>query len=121
MYMCFSSQFSIIDTFVWMLYQWLWLVPICVLCYLVSMAWYQDLADTTYKYLKGINKSSSLTKTVSYAAYAGLVWLFTFLIVQVLGIVAPLGVSYCRYIMELIFAGVEAQFNRSGTLFIVTI
>jgi hypothetical protein len=74
------------DSYIWGLYQLLWLLPICALCYGCSTLWYQDLADNTYKYLQGVPKSSSLSKSVGNALYGTLVWASAFIQVKLLTI-----------------------------------
>ena len=63
---------------VFMLYHSLWLMPIWTLCYASSMAWYQELGDHTYKYLKGLPKDKSLKKSLVYGTYATILWFIIF-------------------------------------------
>lgn len=93
---------------VWILYQSLWLLPMCILCYGCSMLWYQDLADSTFKYLKGIPKATTLSKSVGHALYGTLVWLCAFIQVKLLTIMCPLVCSNLESAVGLFFIGVQA-------------
>jgi hypothetical protein len=93
---------------VWILYQSLWLLPMCILCYGCSMLWYQDLADSTFKYLKGIPKATTLSKSVGHALYGTLVWLCAFIQVKLLTIMCPLVCFHLESAMSLFFIGVQA-------------
>lgn len=66
-----------------------WLVPICALCYISSMAWYQELADLIYKQAKGLDKNASITKTIANGLYGFLLWFIAFLQVQLLSAGLP--------------------------------
>jgi len=102
------------DQALWILYQFLWLLPICLLCYGCSMAWYQDLADNTYKYLRGVPKSASLTKSVGNALYGTLVWASAFLQVKLLTGLAPYVLSQIKHGTELFFLGASMASNESA-------
>lgn len=93
------------DKVVYLLYQALWLLPICGLCYGCSMVWYQDLADSTYRYLKGMPKATALTKSVGHALYGTLVWLSAFIQVKLLAGILPTLFSYMSEAVEVFFLG----------------
>lgn len=101
-------QDSYNDKLVWVLYQSLWLLPICGLCYGCSMAWYQDLADSTFRYLKGVPKSTPLTKSVGNALYGTLVWLSAFVQVKLLVALAPMAFAQVEVAVELFFLGLTS-------------
>jgi hypothetical protein len=83
----FDIEESWSDQFIWILYQWLWLVPICILCYASSSIWYQSLANEIYS--KRMKKKDPV-KAVGDALYGTLVWAYLFLQVQLLTILFPL-------------------------------
>ena len=93
----------------WVMYQAMWLVPVCALCYGCSMAWYQDLADSSYKYLQGVPKSSPLTKSVGNALYGTLVWLSAFIQVKLLAVLGPMLCSHMSDVVELFFLGLTSN------------
>ena len=70
-----------------------WLVPICLLSYIVTLTWYQELSDQIYRQTKGISKEISLPKSISNAIYGTLVWLMAYIQVQLLSVYIPLLVS----------------------------
>jgi len=100
---------SYADQLGWVIYQGLWLLPICGLCYGCSTAWYQDLADSTYRYLKGVPKSTPLTKSVGQALYGTLVWLCAFIQVKLLAMVVPMFSSQMSTAVDLLFLGWTTQ------------
>jgi len=108
---------------VWILYQSLWLLPMCLLCYGCSMLWYQDLADSTFKYLKGIPKATTLSKSVGHALYGTLVWLCAFIQVKLLTIMCPVVCSYLENAVSLFFIGVQATITltTASKMVVVTI
>jgi hypothetical protein len=103
------------DQFVWVMYQSLWLLPICGLCYGCSMAWYQDLADSTYRYLQGMPKSASLTKSVGNALYGTLVWASAFLQVKILTLIIPIVCDKLASIVDVFFLGLNVSLNLPVT------
>ena len=103
------------DRMVWFMYQSLWLLPICGLCYGCSMAWYQDLADSTYRYLQGVPKSTSLTKSVGQALYGTLVWLSAFIQVKLLAALIPLLCVQLAGGVDILFSGWTAAAMAVGT------
>jgi etoposide-induced 2.4 mRNA len=110
---------SYADQLAWVMYQALWLLPICGLCYACSMAWYQDLADSTYRYLQGVPRSTPLTKSVGNALYGTLVWLSAFIQVKLLAAITPMLFSQLAAAVELFFVGWTATAASGGasTLF----
>lgn len=72
-----------------------WVVPICALCYVSSVAWYQELADLIFKQARGLAKDAPLTKTIANGTYGFVLWLVAFMQVQLLsaGLPALLTVS----------------------------
>eukprot|EP00598_Pedospumella_elongata_P004784 CAMPEP_0184978260 /NCGR_PEP_ID=MMETSP1098-20130426/8821_1 /TAXON_ID=89044 /ORGANISM="Spumella elongata, Strain CCAP 955/1" /LENGTH=393 /DNA_ID=CAMNT_0027501379 /DNA_START=61 /DNA_END=1242 /DNA_ORIENTATION=- len=101
-------QESYNDKLMWVLYQSLWLLPICGLCYGCSMVWYQDLADSTFRYLKGVPKSTPLTKSVGHALYGTLVWLSAFVQVKLLAMIVPMLFAQVAAAVELFFVGLNS-------------
>lgn len=96
------------DSMLWLIYQALWLVPICVLCYICCLAWYQELADAIHKKYtakneddkKGSKHLSSITKSLEYVLYATLAWLFVYIQVQLLMAIIPTLTHWCEDIVE---------------------
>lgn len=102
------------DQLLRVLYQSLWLLPICGLCYGCSMIWYQDLADSTFRYLKGVPKTTPLTKSVGHALYGTLVWVSAFVQVKLLAAIAPLVFAQLAAAVELFFLGWTSTSAGSG-------
>jgi hypothetical protein len=48
-----QGNFSMASHVAYAFYHANWIVPILILCYVVSMTWYQELADAAYRHLKG--------------------------------------------------------------------
>eukprot|EP01036_Dinobryon_divergens_P029117 gene29118-38178_t len=94
----------------------LWLLPVCLICYGCSTVWYQELADCTYKYLKG-NQKSSPSKDAAYVIYGTLIWLFLYLQVQVLTAITPVVCGNLQPYTDLFFSRVEESYNNSYPLF----
>jgi hypothetical protein len=96
------------DSMLWLIYQGLWLIPICVLCYICCLAWYQELADGIHKNYtakneddkKGSKHMSSITKSLEYVLYATLAWLFVYIQVQLLLAIVPTLTHWCEDIVE---------------------
>lgn len=105
-----SAVKSITDTFIWFLYEVLWLLPICILCYVCSTVWYQELANHSYKYVKGLPKDSSILKSAGHVIYGTLIWFFTFLQVQLLTIVVPLIFSSIQPYLDLFCSRIESNY-----------
>jgi etoposide-induced 2.4 mRNA len=93
----------------WLLYQSFWLAPICVLCYVLSVNWYQSLADRTFKYLRKTSKTSSASRVITDTIYSTLVWIFVFLQVQCLLRGAPLLVALVDSVWSLVAGGMSAD------------
>jgi hypothetical protein len=72
------------------MYHTNWLIPVCVLCYITTVFWYQDLSDHIYKQIKHIPKETSLPKTISNNTFGFIVWLMAFIQVQLLTSVIPM-------------------------------
>lgn len=101
----------------WILYQSLWLLPVCLLCYACSMAWYQDLADNTFRYLQRVPKSTSLTRSVGHVLYGTLVWISAFMQVKILTLFMPVLCSQMAAAFELFFVGlISVTKANSNTL-----
>lgn len=100
------------NSLLWLLYQSLWLVPICALCYGCSTVWYQSLADAITKKNNKKNDPStkkkdapnSGLKTIEYAAYATISWLFVFIQVQLLTNYMPNSFAGAEFIADKVFA-----------------
>jgi len=103
------GQDSYNDQLLRVLYQSLWLLPICGLCYALSTIWYQDLADSTFRYLKGVPKTTPLTKSVGHALYGTLVWVSAFVQVKLLAAVAPLVFAQLSAAVEMFFLGLSSS------------
>ena len=104
------------DSIAWFLFKALWLLPVCLICYGCSTVWYQELADCTYKYLKG-NQKSSPSKDAAYVIYGTLIWLFLYLQVQVLTAITPVVCGNLQPYTDLFFSRVEESYNNSYPLF----
>ena len=93
-----EEEFQLIST----CFHLLWVVPIYILCYMSSLAWYQNLADLTYKHVHGgAPKTASIKVALTQTVYSTLVWLFIFIEVQIVTIVLPLIFQYISNIIIL--------------------
>lgn len=101
------------DSIAWFLFKALWLLPVCLICYGCSTVWYQELADCTYKYLKG-NQKSSPSKDAAYVIYGTLIWLFLYLQVQILTAITPMVCDNLQPYTDLFFSRVEDSYNHSS-------
>lgn len=95
------------QSLLYMIYQSLWLLPICVLCYACSLAWYQELADCIEKYNNpaGTKKpagSEGIT-SLQYAIYGFLTWLFAFGQMKLLVSIIPGMIATCWYVLDELF------------------
>jgi hypothetical protein len=52
-------EFSITSHIAYVFYHATWIVPILILCYVVSVSWYQELADAAYRHMKGKSLKSA--------------------------------------------------------------
>mmetsp|Transcript_1926 Transcript_1926/g.3059 ORF Transcript_1926/g.3059 Transcript_1926/m.3059 type:complete len:341 (+) Transcript_1926:117-1139(+) len=95
------------ENFVWYI---IGLVPICLQMYRYSMSWYQELADYSYKYVKGSPKDSSLLKSDDPANRGTWIWLFTFLQVQLLTSVVPLLFNSIQPYLDLLCTRFESHY-----------
>jgi hypothetical protein len=111
---------SYADQLGWVMYQALWLVPTCALCYGCSMTWYQDLSDSTYRYLQGVPKTTALTKSVGQALYGTLVWASAFVQVKLLAALGPMLFAQVNQAIDLFFLGLTASptGGTSSSLFV---
>jgi len=73
-----TLEFQFISIF----YHCLWVVPIYLLLYISSLAWYQNLASITYKHANGVVSTPSLKTALTQTIYALLVWGIVFAEVQ---------------------------------------
>ena len=72
-------------------YHVVWILPIWIMCYFVSVRWCQDIANLSYEYTtRKRPKQSPMTE----AAYGLIVWLFVFLEVQLLSNIIPYLLNY---------------------------
>lgn len=99
------------NSLLWLLYQSLWLIPICGLCYGCSTVWYQSLADAITKTQKNGDKAakkkestSNALKPVEYTLYATISWLFVFIQVQLLTNYVPNSFAGAEFVVNKIFA-----------------
>lgn len=90
-----SRQYS---SLLYLIYQSLWLLPICVLCYVCCLSWYQELADAIEKKKSG--KKPNPIASVQYAIYGFLTWLFAFLQVQLLTVFLPSLINSAWYVVD---------------------
>merc|ERR1711916_94044 len=67
-------------------------LPIWILCYVCSILWYQDIADNTFKHIKGQPRTGDIKSTIISSLYSFLVWLFAFLELQLVSLLLP---SFC--------------------------
>lgn len=95
------------ETYMWFIYKALWLFPICILCYMCSLMWYQELADKVIadqiKHGKVITKKPELMKSLGNTVYGILTWLFVYIQVQILLSLLPTFFSFQEYVLHLIF------------------
>ena len=85
-----DSALLLVDHLFSMIYHAIWVLPVYILCYTCSTAWYQDLADQVYRHVKGVPPPSATLQKVGYGLYSTLVWLCLFVQVQLLVNVTPL-------------------------------
>ncbi len=93
----------------WLLYQSLWLTPICLLCYVLSVGWYQSLADQTFKHLRKTPRASTVARVVTDSIYSTLVWIFAYLQMQILIRGVPLVMITVDYAWNLFFDGLSSS------------
>ena len=77
-----NNDFSFAEHVIYVVYHANWIVPVCALCYACSSAWYQELADSSYKFLRGMPKEVPVLKTLTDGTYATVAWVMVFLQVQ---------------------------------------
>lgn len=97
------------DSIIWLIFKALWLFPICILCYVGSLIWYQELADHTYSYLKGTQKVS-IAKKAGSALYGTLIWLFIYVEVQLLTVLTPTIFNNIHPYVELFFSRIDSSY-----------
>lgn len=117
-----EAAFDIFDknhysSLLWLIYQSLWLVPICGLCYACSSSWYQSLADSITKKAKaGKSGSNKALKSVEYTIYSTISWAFVFLQVQLLTIYIPNSFAGVEFIVNKVFSGNDLANPMTGLL-----
>jgi hypothetical protein len=109
-----NNQYS---TFLYLIYQSLWLVPMCILCYICSLTWYQELADCINKYKKessskSDNKNSNALTSLQNTIYSMLTWLFAFIQVQILVQIIPAIVNVGKYFITQTVSYFETSSDR---------
>ena len=70
----------------WLLFHGLWLIPIYVMCYLASAAWYQEIGDEIVREKKG----TQLTTAVATGTYAFIAWIMIMAQYYTLYLIVPL-------------------------------
>lgn len=120
------------DHLSWFVYQSFWLTPICLLCYALSVGWYQSLADRTFKYLRKTARTSSASRMITDSIYSSIVWVCVFLQVQFLLRGIPLfhsvfgtvwivlveGLSSSGFFPEALSASVSSGYDALSTFFL---
>lgn len=90
------KQQSQYDLIIWILYQVLWLIPICGLCYACCFTWYVDLGEAIQpifsEQLKNAQNKQAF-KTIEFMIYGTLAWVFVFVQMQLLVSYIPLLIS----------------------------
>ena len=89
-----GHQSTYTENIAFSLYHANWLIPLCFLCYISSIFWYQELADNIYRFLKQLPPDTPIKKTLSSQTFAIVVWLMTFLQLQLLINILPLFINY---------------------------
>lgn len=85
----------------WFVYRWLWLGPICVLCYVCCLAWYSELgASLKKKVPTQSQKSMDFLNQSLQTIYALLVWVVAFAQLQLINNVIPMMISVLEVIVE---------------------
>lgn len=86
------------------LYHVYWVAPVCILCYICSVFWYQDIADLAYRHHRRIKNDISLTKSLSNTVYSTLVWFMAYSQTVILSKIVPIVLRYyLEYIIEPLF------------------
>lgn len=76
------------DSLMWFAFRWLWLGPVCVLCYSCCLAWYNELGDSLKKGKVEKSSKSKINEGL-YSIYALIVWALAFVQLQILSNVVP--------------------------------
>lgn len=101
------------------IYETSWVLPMLMLCYAVSFASYQEIANIVFRQLR--SKQPSLSPTVGQVAQTGYalgVWLIVFFQVQILTNMVPLFCQLMNFLVDWIMGkllGTSAEFLTSAT------
>lgn len=85
---------------VFLFYHANWLVPIYLLCYVISSFWYQEIADSSFRYLKGVPKETSVSKSLSEGFYSTLIWFILFVQLQILNFTPDILLSWTKKYLD---------------------
>jgi hypothetical protein len=78
----------------YLVYHGIWVVPIFLICYLLSNVWYQELANLVFKNLRNLNSQSGIVTSFAETVYALVVWFFIFIQIQLYVNVIPTALDW---------------------------
>lgn len=104
-----STTNNLLSHLIYLTYHILWVIPIYIICYTSSTAWYQELADHVYKHVNGVPKVKGLKDAATEGTYATLAWLMIFAQVQLFNNLTPVISSYLKSLLTYIFASTTAE------------
>lgn len=107
------------DSLLWFGYRWLWLGPICALCYGCCLAWYSELGVSLKKKVavRSQTPMSQLDESL-HSIYALLVWIMAFIQLQILTNIIPQGIEMTIYVADKVFI-VDGDMGFSSQIMIV--
>jgi hypothetical protein len=100
---------NLLSHIIYLTYHILWVIPIYIICYTSSTAWYQELADHVYKHVNGVPKVKGLKDAATEGTYATIAWLMIFIQVQLFNNLTPVITSYLKSLLTYIFANTTAD------------
>ncbi|RYH17278.1 EI24 domain-containing protein, partial [archaeon] len=80
------------DSLMWFAFRWLWLGPVCVLCYSCCLAWYNELGESLKKGKVEKSAHGKINEGL-YSIYALIVWALAFVQLQILNNVVPMALN----------------------------
>jgi len=115
---------NIVSHIIYLCYTTLWVIPIFIICYTSSSAWYQELADHVYKFnltkKNGEQKVKGLKDSVKDGTYATVAWLMIFIQVQILNNLTPIISSYMKKVLEYVFTNITHEHTILYTIHILS-
>lgn len=98
-----NNQFHY-DSLLWFVYRWLWLGPICILCYICCLTWYSELGESLKKKVPERPRSTDSLNQGLATVYALIVWVVAFAQLQILNHAVPAVFRGLEFFAEKIFA-----------------